>query len=382
LKHFSQNTSEINLIQVIFQKSISTISCHVETSLASVGITWFQASIFFFLLNPDRTSPEQTKQKKKHLNIWIIITQAPSLTTNKMSSFPKARKSNITNVSVTPEKWDAYPEVSRSTLSDSTFTNLSSATQISTSTIANSTLEDLVNEAKIKNNHVNHSQVQDSAIFSSQIDRSKLENCTVTDSVVNKSTLKHCTVDPRNRVERTTARATKFMGAKVVNRSQLEDSDILSGSTVERCIVRNSVVAEGAVCDRTKMDNAAVTRSRVDRSNLSNCDVMDCVMDRTTFGWMTLRYGIWKNGDLVGRTSTTEEVVIKPRTKPMEKPADLSSSTTEPLPVAQPLRAASPMRESGWKAAEAVCFLHHERYRIHTNDLTGRRATRRQRPHN
>lgn len=274
-----------------------------------------------------------------------------------MSSFPKARKSNITNVSVTPEKWDAYPEVSRSTLSDSTFINLSSATQISTSTIANSTLEDLPNEAKIKNNNVSHSQVQDSAIFSSQIDRSKLENCTVTDSVVNKCTLKGCIVDPRNRVERTTASATKFMGAKVVNRSQLEDSDILSGSTVERCIVRNSVVAEGAVCDRTKMDNVAVTRSRVDRSNLSNCDVMDCVMDRTTFGWMTLRYGIWKNGDLVGRTSTTEEVVIKPRTKPMQKSADLSSSSTaEPLPVAQPLRAASPMRESGWKAAEAVCF--------------------------
>ncbi|CRG88680.1 hypothetical protein PISL3812_05714 [Talaromyces islandicus] len=278
-----------------------------------------------------------------------------------MSSFPKARKSNMANVRVTPEIWDAHPEVLRSTISDSSFVNLSSANHISTSTISHSTLEDVAvivggqnsQQQKIKHIDVYSSQVHGSALFSSQINRSKLDHCTVTDSLVSRSTLEHCTVQPpTNKIERSTAGATKFMGAKLVSRSQLEDSVVLGGSTVNRCVVRNSVVADGANCDRTQLDDAAVTRSRIDRSKLSNCDVMDCVMDKTTFEGMILKYGIWRNGDLVGRTTTTEEVVIKPRTYQLAAKPTSSASAESPV-VARP-RALSPVREPGWKAAEAA----------------------------
>lgn len=340
----------------------------VTLEQTSSGITCLQASVFWDdnlntslscdqILATKNSISKQLRSKEERLNNidWH---------TDKMSSFPKARKSNITNVSVTPNKWDAHPEVSRSTISDSTFINLSSATSISRSTISSSTLEDLNGEQqkKIKHNEVTYSSVQDSAIFSSQISRSKLDHCTVTESQVHRSTLTHCTVLPGNNVDRTTASTTKFMDAKNVQRSQLEDSVVLGGSTLERCVVRNSVVADNAKCDRTQLDNVSILRSKIDRSNVSNCDVTDCIMDRTTFGWMTLKYGIWKNGDLVGRTSD-KEVVVQPRTGPFKASESHSLPTAEPPATA--LRAASPVREPGWKAAEAVCFVATNRHPLY-----------------
>ncbi|KAH8689903.1 hypothetical protein BGW36DRAFT_389926 [Talaromyces proteolyticus] len=262
-----------------------------------------------------------------------------------MSSIPKARQSTFADITVTPDKWESYPEISRSTLSKSTLKDLSSENRIQRSEVSHSVIEDLPKKGKIRT-QLRRSNIQNSHVLASQIERSELDHCTIQDSYVKRSKLAHCTAPARNRIERSTARATKFMSSKLVEKSELDDSVVLGGSTLEYCVVKNSLIADGTVCERTELDNVAITRSRAERSKLTDCDVMDCIIERTDFQGMVLKYGIWKNGDLVGRTAK-EEVVIKPRHKPMD------SSLVE-LPAVQSTSSPSDQREPGWKAAEAA----------------------------
>lgn len=202
-----------------------------------------------------------------------------------------------------------------------------------------------------KGTQIERSTVDDSQILnSSNVQRSEVNGCTITDSTVHRSTLNNCTVSAKSNVERITAKATKFISPKLVQRSELSDSVILSDSTVERSIVHDSVVADKAVVERTELKTAVITRSRVERSKISDCDVMDCVIERTDFQGMILQYGIWKRGDLVGRTSQEHEVIIKPRQKPVSSKEVEELSTSSSQPVQNP--------GSGWKAAEAVCCSH------------------------
>lgn len=193
------------------------------------------------------------------------------------------------------------------------------------------------------------------------VQRSELNGCTITYSTIERSNLTNCDVSTSPNIERTTANTTKFISPKRVQRAKFSDSLVLGDSTVERSIVHGSVVADKAFVERTELNTAVITKSRVERSKVSDCDVVNCVIERTDFQGMILQYGIWKRGNLVGRTSQEHEVIIKPRQKPASLKEDegLSKQDGElsgsaPQPVQKP--------EPGWKAAEAVCFVAHQDY--------------------
>jgi hypothetical protein len=277
-----------------------------------------------------------------------------------MSTIPKARQSDVVDVTVTPNGWDDHPEISRSNITTCTFKDVSSATKISRSELLQSTIQP---SSTKKGTRIDRSKVHDSQIFSAVVGRSKLYHCTVTDAKVDRSKLENCDVVAPNNIGRTKAQSTKFVSSKLVERSQLDNSVVLGESTLERCIVRDSIVADKTSCERTELDSSIITRSQIERSKILDCDVMDCVMERTDFKGMILKYGIWKRGDLIGRTSNEHEVVIKPREKPLP-----TAESSSPLPKPS-VQTSGP----GWKAAEAVSLLLNLILVLHSDKRIGTR---------
>lgn len=257
-----------------------------------------------------------------------------------MSSIPKAKKSVISDLSVFPDEWDAYPEVERSEIHECIYRNLSSATHISRSQLTQVTIEGTSNG----NNEIQRSNLRNSSILNSRIERTTLDSCSVSGARLENCKLGHCTITSPNILEHINARLTKFVSSSRIERSELDDSVVMGKSSLERSVFKNSVIADSTYCERSELDNVVITRSRTERSKMKDCDVMDCEISRTDFEGMILKYGIWKNGDLVGRTSKDHEVVIKPR-----------HTTTSPSLAAEQLTA---LPVSGWKAAEAVCPEH------------------------
>jgi beta-galactosidase/beta-glucuronidase len=51
-----------------------------------------------------------------------------------------------------------------------------------------------------------------------------------------------------------------------------------------------------------------MSKSRVKRAVLTDCEVSECVVIGTEFRGMRLRFGVWKNGRLVGRVGDGEVV--------------------------------------------------------------------------
>ena len=49
-------------------------------------------------------------------------------------------------------------------------------------------------------------------------------------------------------------------------------------------------------------------KSRVKRAVLTDCEVSECVVIGTEFKGMRLRFGVWKNGRLVGKVGEGEVV--------------------------------------------------------------------------
>jgi hypothetical protein len=72
-----------------------------------------------------------------------------------------------------------------------------------------------------------------------------------------------------------------------------------------------------------------MTNSVVDRSSLIDCDVIDCEIYRTNFTGMILENGIWRDGQLVGRTND-KEVVMRAKAdtnkKVSSRPLEFTSS--------------------------------------------------------
>lgn len=59
---------------------------------------------------------------------------------------------------------------------------------------------------------------------------------------------------------------------------------------------------------RSKLDRVDMDKSRVKRAVLTDCEVSECVVIGTEFKGMRLRFGVWKNGRLVGKVGEGEVV--------------------------------------------------------------------------
>lgn len=209
-------------------------------------------------------------------------------------SVPKAKKSFVTDLTVIPDKWDSYPVVEHSHLKSCQFKNLNSFTQIHHSRLNQVTVES-------ESGHT-------------RIERCDIKNSSISDTNVERCRLKDCTLATVSNMERVHATGTRFIRPGNIERSTFEDSDVLGKSSVERARVKGSVVALSSTIKRSTLKMVSMTKAQVERSTLSNCDVTECKISGSSFSGMTMKFGIWKNNDLVGRTCD-QEVVMMPRTE-------------------------------------------------------------------
>lgn len=216
-----------------------------------------------------------------------------------MSSIPKARKSNINDLVVTPDSWDSYPVVERSTINASKFENLSSETHITRSTLNNVIVKEGSRREDLGDTRSN------------EITRCELACCTISGACISRSELADTVVIDTDYMNRVESQNTKFINSGHIEKSHFEGSFVASGSDVERSTVKRSVVADSSQIRRSQLDGIVLTNSQVSKSVLQDCEVVRCEITNTNFTGKTLKYGIWVDGDLVGRTSEEEEVVIK-----------------------------------------------------------------------
>src|SRR5436190_1605582 len=199
-----------------------------------------------------------------------------------MMSTPKAKKSFISDLTVIPDKSDSYPVVEYCHLKSCQFKNLSSASKVNRSRLAQ-----VIVESEDSHSH---------------IERCDIKNTAVSDSYVERCKLKDCTLAAVSHIERVYATGTRFIRAGKIERSTFHDSHVLGKSCVERSRVKGSVVAHSSTVERSTLRNVTMTKTRAERATLSNCDITECTISGSTFSGMTMKYGIWKNGELVGRT--------------------------------------------------------------------------------
>lgn len=230
-----------------------------------------------------------------------------------MSSVPKATKSTISNLTVVPESWDSYPTVDRCTIDRVQFENLNGSSHLE-----RSTLTDVTVKSYNKNTRSNH------------IERSQLNCCTVAGAYIARCQLTNTSITGSDHIERVEARDTQFVSARHVERSVCEESLVLGKSCAQRSTVKNSVIADSSWVERSEVHGTVMTRSRVERSVLNDCEVMDCQIEKTNFEGMTLKYGIWKDGDLVGRTCKEEEVVVVPKLRGQRRNEERDDVGTPP----------------------------------------------------
>jgi uncharacterized protein YjbI with pentapeptide repeats len=195
---------------------------------------------------------------------------------------------------VIPDKRESYPLVEFCSLKSCQFKNLSSST-----TIRYSRLNQVTVESESSHTFIDRCDIKDTAISDAYVERCKLKNCTL-------ATVSH--------IERVHATRTRFIRAGKIERSSLEDSDVLGKSSVERSRVKGSVVAHSSTVERSALRNVNMTKSQAEKASLTNCDITECAISGSRFSGMTLKYGIWENGKLVGTTSG-QEPVINPRTE-------------------------------------------------------------------
>lgn len=240
-----------------------------------------------------------------------------------MSSVPKARKSTISDLTVTPDKWDFYPSVERSVLRSCNFTNLSSSTYIrhsklkdvdlsspatptagtpTTPTAASISTSTTVSAITSKPSYIEHSNISSTAISASYILKSELESSALTNVT---------------HMSRTMATTTTFTSPSHIDRSQFHNSQVSDRETsVDKSSVRNSSISGGSSVSKSKItEGSSVHNSSLEKADLEDCDIDDCLVEKTRFKGMVLRNGIWRKGDLVGRRRRDVEVVAEKKSE-------------------------------------------------------------------
>ncbi|KAL1970421.1 hypothetical protein VTN77DRAFT_5582 [Rasamsonia byssochlamydoides] len=212
-----------------------------------------------------------------------------------MSSIPLAKWSTISDLTVIPDKWESYPIIERSTVQSCSFQNLTSSTSIQRSNLNRVTLQSHSSKGK-----------------GSYIKRSKLTDSVVVDSSLKRSKLSHCVLIAVGHAKWSKAQGSHLDQVRRLKRSAVEDSSIRNTKDIKWSTVQRSSVTDSPRIKRSTVRGVRMTNSVVDRSSLVDCDVVDCEIYRTNFTGMVLANGIWRDGQLVGRTSE-KEVVVRPK---------------------------------------------------------------------
>ena len=95
----------------------------------------------------------------------------------------------------------------------------------------------------------------------------------------------------------------------------LENIKVGGATRVQESMLSQQVEVNGAAhVNESTLQRATVKRSKVRdsivmRSELEDCNVEDCEIEGCTFTARELKYGVWRNGNLVGRTREDMEPV-------------------------------------------------------------------------
>ncbi|KAI2854131.1 hypothetical protein CBS147321_6288 [Aspergillus niger] len=184
------------------------------------------------------------------------------------------------------------PTITRSTLINTTFTDLTPSDTITRSDLRDVTIT------------CSGSRTPTTLL------RSALTSCTVTHSSTSRSNLKHTTLTNAS-VSRTEATHASFGIYAYSHRSILSNVILRDRSSVKRSHVKDASLMGGSSLWRSNVTKCMIAdESRVQRCKLVDCDVVCCVLVKTDFEGMVVRNGVWKDGVLVGKVREGEEVVV------------------------------------------------------------------------
>ncbi|EHA24689.1 hypothetical protein CBS63078_8611 [Aspergillus niger] len=184
------------------------------------------------------------------------------------------------------------PTITRSTLINTTFTDLTPSDTITRSDLRDVTIT------------CSGSRTPTTLL------RSALTSCTVTHSSTSRSNLKHTTLTNAS-VSRTEATHASFGIYAYSHRSILSNVILRDRSSVKRSHVKDACLMGGSSLWRSNVTKCMIAdESRVQRCKLVDCDVVCCVLVKTDFEGMVVRNGVWKDGVLVGKVREGEEVVV------------------------------------------------------------------------
>ncbi|GKZ72789.1 hypothetical protein AnigIFM60653_011850 [Aspergillus niger] len=183
-----------------------------------------------------------------------------------------------------------------------TSTSTSTLPTIARSTLINTTFTDLT-----PSDTITRSDLRDVTITCSgsrtptTLLRSALASCTVTHSSTYRSNLKHTTLTNAS-VSRTEATHTSFGIYAYSHRSILTNVILRDRSSVKRSHVKDASLMGGSSLWRSNVTKCMIAdECRVQRCKLVDCDVVCCVLVKTDFEGMVVRNGVWKDGVLVGK---------------------------------------------------------------------------------
>jgi hypothetical protein len=131
------------------------------------------------------------------------------------------------------------------------------------------------------------------------------------------SSFEDATVTGASSVAKSTlSQGVKVNGASSVSESKLSQNVTVDGaSSVSETTLLEGVEVNGAShVNKSTLQCATVKRSKVNnstamRSVLKGCNVEHCEVEGCTFASRELRYGVWRDGNLVGKTRQDMEPV-------------------------------------------------------------------------
>lgn len=202
-----------------------------------------------------------------------------------------AKSSTITGLVTQPPTGSSYPQIQRCTIHDCVFNNLSTTDSIARSDLRNCTLRAEQEKDRV---HIKRSTIKNTVVHNSALKRA-----TLTDSnVSNVQYGKHLT-----------GQNAQLSEVKNLKHITITDSSIRQSNSIKWTKLRNSDVVQALSLKRAKLDRTRAVNSQISSSTLEDCEVRDAIIDHCRFKGLLLENGIWKNGNLVGRTSDREVIV-------------------------------------------------------------------------
>lgn len=162
------------------------------------------------------------------------------------------------------------------------------------------------------------------------ITRSNLRNCAVTSSSVKRSTFEDCVLVQVRSASRSTGKKSHFHNVSSVKRSDVNESTLRDKSSAHRCTIKTSTIRDGSTITTSAVTGSTISHGQLRRATVKDCDVEECIISRSSFEGMILKYGVWKRGQLVGKIGNKEPIAIRKDDPSLSSSRDVGSSSRNP----------------------------------------------------